>query len=153
VRLIVVDRNWKCTAEYLGELVTSSQVMAESGMTFQLMPNERVLSPVEAHEAQAGAVYWLLKRSPQGEVTLVPIPAGESVYFSKAEVDARSGGEEIFFPEMIAGHERWFVEVRAPHNIEDDGDGELTYDEDGERSQEDSLGPADTIIVDFDRIS
>ena len=153
MRLIVVDQNWKCTGEYRGDLNTYFQVLTESGMTITLQPHERVLSPVEAHDAQPGAIYWLLKRSAQGEVTLVPTPAGEGVYFSKADVDARSGGEEIFFPEMIVGEERWFLEVRTPKNIEVEEDGELTYEEDGERSPDDSLGPADTIIVDFDAIS
>lgn len=146
MRLIIVDQSWKCTGEYLGELITCSQVLTESGITIQLMPHERVLSAVEAHDAQAGAVYWLLKRSPQGEVTLVPTPIGEGVYFSKTDVDARFGGEELFFPKMIIGDERWFLEVRAPRIIEDDGDAELTYEEDGKRGPDDSLGPADTII-------
>ncbi len=146
MRLIVVDKNWKCTGEYRGEMITYSQVLAESGMTITLEPHERVLSPVEACEAQPGAIYWLLKRSAQGEVTLVPTPAGEGVYFSKEDVDARSGAEENFFPAMIAGGERWFLEVRAPRIIEDEGDGELSYEEDGERGPNDSFGPADTII-------
>lgn len=146
MRLIVVDMEWNCTGEYRGELVTASQILTEPGVSIQLEPHERVLSPVEAHDAQPGAIYWLLKRSAQGEVTLVPTPAGEGVYFSKQDVDARSGGEEIFFPAMIAGGERWFLEVRAPRIIEDEGDGELSYEEDGERGPNDSFGPADTII-------
>lgn len=146
MRLIIVDAEWKCTGEYRGELVTCSQVLAECGMTIQLDPQERVLSSVEKHDSQAGAVYWLLKRSPQGEVALVPTPAGEGVYFSKSDVETLSKDEKPFFPEMIMGEERWFLEVRAPRIIADEGDGELTYEEDGERSPDDSLGPADTNI-------
>lgn len=146
VRLIVVDKDWKCTGDYRGYLVTSSQVLVECGMTIQLDPEERVVSPVERHQAEPNFVYWLIQRSPTGDVALIPTPAGESAYFSKEDVDARSGGEQPFFPEMIAGDERWFLEVRAPKIIKDDEDGELSYEEDGEAGPDDSIGPADTII-------
>jgi hypothetical protein len=146
VRLLIVDQNWICTRDLVGELPNPATILAESGRTIQLEKSERVLSPVGRHDALPDFVYWLMQRSPTGDVALLPTPRGEGLYFSKAQVEAIAGRDETFLPAMFKGEEHWFLEVREPGAIEDDGDGELTYEEDGTRGPDDSIGPADTYI-------
>jgi hypothetical protein len=128
----------------LGEVSGPNAVVNEEGRAYALDPEDRVLTPIDRPNSPEQH-QWCFQRSSRGDVVIFPLPEGRSVYFRKAEIDARDGSERPFFPTMIAGNERYFLELRSPTVVEDEGD-ELTYEEDGERGPDDSFGPADTNI-------
>ena len=149
MRLLVLNQDCCCRLELLGELKSSSTLVNLDGVEIPLESSDWVVTPVATHDAKNGETYLLLKRAPNGAVVLAPTPSGEPLYFSKEEVEDRSSRSGFpFFPSMIEGSDRWFLEVRAPKFIEtaDLDDGELSYEEDGCGGPGDSLGPADTNI-------
>jgi len=148
VRLFVLTPDWRLRMEASGFVKDWKKIQAVGGPEILLEPSDRVLTPVAVCDVEEGARCWLLNRSSKGEVTLVPTPSGEVVYFEWEAVHSLST-DPHFFPTLFEGNNLFFLELRAPDEsvVAADDDGELTYEEEAARGPDDSFGPADTIIV------
>lgn len=148
MRLLVLTPEWRCRMEASGYVKDWRTIQTLEGSQIRLEPSDRVLTPVTAYDEEEGARCWLLNRSSKGEVTLVPTPSGDVVYFEWEAVHALSLDPQ-FFPALFEGNNLFFLELREPDAppVAPEDDGELTYEEDGAPGPDDSFGPADTIIV------
>lgn len=147
MRLFVVTPDWRLRMEVCGFGYNWEKIQTADGQEILLEPSDRVLTPVPAYDEEDGARCWLLSRSAEGEVTLVPTPSGDVVYFEWEAVRSLST-DPHFFPTLFEENNLFFLELRAPDDsvVEADDDGELTYEEDGVPGPDDSFGPCDTII-------
>ena len=148
VRLLIVDSKWNCKGDFQGDLTDSTTVVDHYGGSYTLEPGDRVFTPIERPETQLPE-HWCFMRSEAGDVAIYPLLAGQRQCFRKSELDSRKDNQPPFFPAMIQGSERYFLEVHAAIDVvdEESDDGELTYDDDGERGPDGSIGPAGTNII------
>ena len=148
MRLFVLTPDWRLRLETSGFVKDWKKIQEVNGPEILLEPSDRVLTPVPAYDEEDGARCWLLNRSSKGEVTLVPTPSGDVVYFEGEAVQALSADPQ-FFPALFERNNLFFLELRAPDEsfVAAEDEGELTYEEDGVPGPDDSFGPADTIIV------
>ena len=151
MRLYVVNKDdLRVQWEGIGSLQGHDIVNRQGKVDWSAGPSDLVITPTgEMEEPEPGS--WLLVRGSDGSAFFFCPKRKEAgyVYLSREDVDTRADESEVdCFVAHIEGDTRWFRQI-DPTTVTDQAFAAeecLTYEEDGERSSDDSFGPASTII-------
>lgn len=145
MRLFVVNEElrvkWRGVGVYQPDGIYSrGQLVLKPG------PTDRVLTPTWEY---GPAVWRLLKTESGAFVFMCPRHPEKGGVFLDVELLA-SRADEPQTDCLVAaldGEDTWFKQIEPPADYSIDADEDtLSYEEDGERGPNDSLGPSDTII-------
>lgn len=151
MRLFVLTRGLKVKWEGIGALaLQGDSIVDRSGRELcPVGPTDLVITPTgEMKEPEPGS--WLLVRGADGSAVFFCPKRKEAgyVFLSRADIDARAELDDDCFVEYIQGDTGCFRQI-DPTTVTDQAfsdDECLTYEEDDQRSADDSFGPASTII-------
>lgn len=151
MRLFVLNKkDLRVQWEGVGSLQGHNIVNRQGEVDWSVGPTDLVITPTgEMKEPELRS--WLLVRGADGSAFFFSPNQKEAgyVWLSRSDVDARADELDVnCFVAHIQGDTRWFRQI-DPTTVTDQAfsdDECLSYEEDGERSSDDSFGPASTII-------